>query len=282
MRTIAATVAAIGALAVALPSYAQDATPVRLDPSPDARGRNVVNAVIQDYIAQRIGIQVETGLVDIEGNGTAEIVARFVHSESCREKASRCRTVILRYGPDKTWKIVFDRPADTIALGKNRGAWTFSDLYVDGVRWTWKNVAYAPSRGVGEKVTFSPVPRDTAVAIAAAFGQGATKLASAPDPVISFEFARPKVGPGEHLLVRMKGEVACGDPVGCPVRLLEKDGSTWRPILEGATVGDVEVSKVSREGRNDIVLGTKHGYVVMGWSGKSYGVAEVVEPTAIK
>lgn len=257
------------------------ASALTLSPSPDAQGRSVVNAVFRDYIAQRVGIQVETAVTDVEADGIAEIVARFVHSGSCRDKSSQCRTVVIRYGDDKKWGIILDRPADKIEVEKPAGTWLFTDILVDGVRWKWNGASYAPTPGsLGTKVDLSPVPKETAGVIASAFGPGAVKLVAsgAPGAGVSFEYARPKVAAsGEHLLVMMKGDVSCGDISGCPVRLLEKDGNAWRPILSASSLGDVEVSRVTRSGRNDIVLRTEKGFVILGWGGSSYGIADVVE-----
>jgi len=272
---------ALAALAAIICSQAP-ALAVTLDPSPDAQGRAVVNSVFRDYLAQRVGIQVETGIVDVEADGVAEIVARFVHSESCREKGKQCRTVVLRHGPDKKWGIILDRPADRIEVPKAPAEWLFTEITVDGGRWKWNGKAYGPVLdGVGTKVVFAPVPKEMTGAIAVAFGQGAAKLAASPDSDVSFEFARPKASAqGEQLLVRMNGKVACGEAVGCPVRLLDREGDTWRPVLSGWSLGNIEISRVSRGGRNDILLGTGKGYVVVGWSGTSYGLADVVEATA--
>lgn len=260
---------------------AASAHAVALDPSPDAKARPVVNAVFREYISRLVGVQIETAIVDIEGDGVGEIVARFVHTGSCRSGMNQCRTVVIRYDSGK-WGIVLDRPADKIDIPKPTGRWNFVDVSVDGAKWTWNEKAYGPAMsGLGQKVEFAPIPAATVAPVAVAFGAGATKLAADASSGISFEFARPKLSEkGDHLLVRMKGGGACGDVAGCPVRLLEKEGDTWRPILSGSTKGDVMISRVVRDGRSDVVLGTTAGYVVMGWSGKSYGIADVVEATA--
>jgi len=275
MRSLRITVAAVLSL---LPGAVSALT---LDPSPDAQGRSVVNGVFGQYIAQRVGVQVETALVDIEGDNVAEVVVRFVHSDSCRANLRQCRTVVLRHGDDKNWGIVLDRPADIIDVPKPERSWKFVEIKVDGKAWIWNGKAYAPAPGsLGQKVAFSPVPKETAKALAAAFGPGAVLLADSPDTGVSYEYARAQVADqGEFLLVRMKGDVACGDVTGCPVRLLQKDGASWRTILDGSSIGDVEVSQVVRGGWKDVVLGTRNGFAVMGWNGKSYGLADTVEAT---
>lgn len=274
-------VSALGALGIALLSGPAVSAATPLDPSPDAKGRSVVNAVFRDYLSQLVGVQVQTAVVDVEGDGVAEIVARFVHTSSCRVGMTQCRTVVIRYDSQK-WGVILDRPSDVIDIPKPTGRWNFGEIAVDGAKWNWNGKAYAPVlAGVGSKVDFARVPAATVGPIAVAFGAGAVKLAASPDNGIAFEFARPRVSEkGDHIIVRMTGKVACGDVVGCPVRLLEKDGDSWRTIMEGSSFGDVAVSRVARDGRADLVLGTKKGYVVMGWTGKSYGIADTVEATA--
>lgn len=272
---------AVGIIVTLIAAASPAAAAIKLDPSPDAEGRKVVNAVFREYIAQRVGVKIETTVVDVEGDGVAEIVARFVHSGSCRNATSQCRTVVIRHN-DRKWGIVFDRPTDELSIDKPRAKWNFTDIVADGMTWKWNGKAYSPTAGsFGTQVSFAPVPKESAAAIAAAFGQGAVKLASNSDSNVSFEYARPKVAQsGEHLLVRMKGDVVCGNPAGCPVRLLEKAGNSWTPILEASSTGGVEVARISRGGRNDIVVATDKGFAVLGWTGKSYGLADVIEATA--
>lgn len=263
---------------LALPGNMAAAAPSRLDPSPDAPGRLVVNAVFHDYLDRLVGAQIETAVVDVDSDGVGEILARFVHSGACREGMARCRTTLIRH-VDGRWRIVLDRPADGVEIDGPRGKWEFSDVIIDGVRWQWRDRSYRPSLdGLGSALEMAPLPRSAVPGIAVAFGTGATRLASDGGSEIGFEFARPDLSQsGEFLLVRMTGDVGCGDGGGCPVRLLQRDGENWKSIMAASSIGEIGVSNVFRSGRRDLVLGTGRGFAVMGWSGSGYGVADVIE-----
>lgn len=55
-------VSALGALGIALLSGPAVSAATPLDPSPDAKGRSVVNAVFRDYLSQLVGVQVQTAV----------------------------------------------------------------------------------------------------------------------------------------------------------------------------------------------------------------------------
>lgn len=273
--------AIIAAAVAVLSTFSAPASAVEFDVSPDSSARKVVNAVFRDYIGSIVGGRIETAVVDINADGVGEIIARFVHSGSCREQAKKCRTVMIRHNVGK-WGVVFDHHTDTINVQPTR-KFVFADIEVDGLKWKWNGASYAPTMaGLGDRMEFSPVPKDMAGPLSAAFGQGAVKAIAAGDLGIALEFSKPRLAPdGDFLLVRMKGDIACGDAAGCPARLLQKTGGTWQTILEAGSVGDVVVSKVVRGGHNDIAFGTPRGFVTMGWSGKHYALAEAVEAVAV-
>lgn len=274
-RTLAiATMAAIPF--VASPASAT----LDFDSSPSSSSRAVVNAVFRDYIGTLVGAKIETAVVDINGDGVGEIVVRFVHSSACRSESKKCRTVMIRHNADK-WGIVLDTYSDSVDVPKAK-KYVFTNIDIDGLKWKWNGAAYTPLMvGLGDKLDFSPVPQEMIQPLATAFGQGAVKALADASLGISLEFSKPKLdNDGEFLLVRMKGSVACGDSAGCPVRLLQKTGGTWQTILEASSVGDVMVTKIVRAGHKDIVFGTSKGFITMGWSGKYYALAEVVEAVA--
>jgi hypothetical protein len=262
----------LAAAAASILSGAAQAAPVKLDASPDAPARKVVAAVFRDYLAGKVGVEVQTAAVDIDADGVAEVAARFVHTETCRKPASSCRTVVLRHD-GSNWGIVLDRSADKLDLGDGR-------MLVDGAEWTWNGRAYAPSvEGMGQQVAFVPVPAETVPSISVAFGQGAVKLASAGRA--KFEYATPRIADGaDSLVVRMTGGASCGMTAGCPVRVLRKEGTSWKTVLTAGTTGGVAVAKTVRTGGvRDVAVQTDAGYVVMGWTGSAYAVADTVEAT---
>ncbi|MBY3433163.1 hypothetical protein HFN89_03070 [Rhizobium laguerreae] len=253
------------------------ATPVVLSDSPYAQARSVVNVVFGNYMRGLTGVRIQSGVVDLDGDGKGEVVARFVHSSSCRDGSKACRTVVLRHmGGD--WKIVLDRFAD--ALDVSQGYRDVpAPIKVDATDWTWDGSRYRPDvTTLGTSLSFKPVTDKARESVAQAFGQ-ASKLAAAGIPV-TYSYTQEGLSKGNDLmLVKMEGSVVCGKLNGCPVRILKKEGETWRPVLASATTGKVLTSKMSRQGYHDILLETKDGALQMGWTGSAYAVADRIEGT---
>lgn len=256
------------------------AAPMVLDPDPRAQARSVVNVVFGDYLAQRVAAQVETGVVDLDKDGVGEIVSRFVHTGSCAQDMKVCRTTIIRHDGN-TWRVVFDHPISQIEVldGPNGVPVPFK---ADKVTWKWDFPTYAPTAdGIGEPVSMDPVPAGTVASLAPAFGAGAAKLTEA-DPRHSLSFARPELsGKDEFLAVTLKGASACGSETGCPVRVLRKEKDGWRPVLSTSATSTIFVGNAQRGGYRDLVVDTKTGFAVYGWSGKGYALADRVEAPAV-
>lgn len=265
--------------AVLLSSIAATAAPLNLDPDPKAQAKSVVNVVFGEYLAQRIAAKVETGVVDLDKDGVGEIVTRFVHTGSCSADMKICRTAVIRHD-GRTWRVVFDHPVAQIEVldGPNGVP---APIKADKISWNWKFPTYAPSAdGVGDRVALEAVPAATVPSLAPAFGAGAAKLAAA-DPRHSFSFARPKLSESdEFLAVTMRGGSACGKDTGCPVRILRKEKDGWRPVLSTTATSAIFVGNAQRGGYRDLVVDTKAGFAVYGWSGKGYALADRVEAPA--
>jgi hypothetical protein len=278
MNSILRTLALAAVAATSLASA--PASAIEFDSSPSTPSRAVINAVFRDYIGNLVGARIETAVVDINADGVGEIVARFVHSSACRNASSKCRTVMIRHTANK-WGIVLDTYSEKVDVPKTE-KFVFTNVDVDGTKWKWNGAAYGPLMdGLGDKLAFTPVPKEMVQPLSTAFGEGAVKAIAAGNLGINLEFSKPGLDAGgEYLLVRMKGQIACGDAAGCPVRLLQKSNGTWQTILEAGSAGDVAVSKIVRDGHKDIMFGTPKGFVTMGWSGKYYAVAEAVEAVA--
>jgi len=268
--------------ALALASFlapAANAAPVAFDASPEAPARRIVNVVFAQYLQERVGASIETAVLDLDGDGTGEIAVRFVHTGSCAEGLKKCRTAVIRHDAGE-WRIVLDRHAESLDFGGPSGPLP-GPLAVDGVTWRWgKGFAYAPDgKGLGTEVSFQAVPAASAQSYAAAFGEGAQRLAAGGHGV-RISYSTDKVADGaETMLVKMEGGVSCGEATGCPVRLLRKDGDKWTPVLSTTTKGKLAVTDTVRAGYRDIVVETKLGYAVLGWNGNGYAVADRFEST---
>lgn len=257
------------------------AGPVAFDPSPDASARRIVNVVFAEYLQQRVGASVETAVIDLDGDGTGEILARFVHTGSCLEDMKTCRTVVLRHKPTRGWGIVLDQPSATVAFAPdNLGV--PSPLTLDGLVWQWGRSRYEPQAdSIGKDVSFSDVPAASAASYAAAFGEGAKKLASG-NYGVKLHYSADRLADGKDTLVlSMDGKVACGELTGCPVRVLAKEGETWKTILSTSSKGKVAVADAVRGGYHDLIVQTPLGYAVYGWTGNAYTVAKRLEAVKV-
>lgn len=251
------------------------ATPVALSDSPYAQARSVINVVFANYIAGLTGVQIQSAVVDLDGDGNGEIIARFVHSSACRDGVKICRTVILRH-MSGDWKIILDRYADSIDVS-NGYRDVPAPIKVDTTAWNWDGKRYVPEvKTLGEAISLKPVSEKTRDSISQAFGQPA-KLSAAGFKV-SYSFTQDGLSKNNDLmLIKMDGDVVCGKLSGCPIRVLKKEGDAWRPVLSSSTTGKVLISKMSRQGYRDILLETKDGALQMGWTGSGYAVADRIE-----
>lgn len=255
------------------------AAPVPFNEPPGSQARKIVNVVLADYINARTGIQIGVSVVDVDQDGTGEIIARFVHSGSCRAGMEECRTVVLRYDPDKNWQIILDKTTKSIDVLTSQGKKDRpAPIKTDNVTWEWSYPSYKPVlETAGKPVNFKPLPDSLVAQIAPAFGQGATKLV-ADHGDVSFEYSEPAISKSvKSILVRMNGLNACGALAGCPMRLLVQNGKSWTPVLQVSAEPGVALSDVDRGGYRDLVLSSKSGLVVMGWNGSAYAVAERLE-----
>lgn len=260
------------------------AAPVLFNEPAGSQARKIVSVVLNDYIQARTGVQIAVSVVDLDGDGTGEILAKFVHSGSCKTGMEVCRTVVLRYDADKNWQIILDRNTknvDVLMDGTRRNR--LAPIKTDNVTWQWSFPSYKPVlETVGQPVNFKPLPASLIPQIAPAFGAGAAKLV-ANHGELSFEYAEPPIAKGQKsILVRMNGLNACGALSGCPMRLLVQNGKSWTPVLQASAEPGVALSDVDRDGYRDLVLSSKSGLVVMGWNGASYTVADRLEQSIVE
>lgn len=262
--------------ALFLSGTAAVAGPMTLDASPTAQARPVINIVFGDYLAQRVAAQVQTGVVDLDKDGVGDIVARFVHSASCQADMKTCRTVVLRHD-GTSWKIVFDHPTATIEVMPG-GTGVPAPIKADKVTWNWNYPVYAPTvDGIGDGIDLSSVPANTVASLAPAFGQGAVKLLAS-NPSYRLSFARPNLSAkAEFIAVNLAGGAACGEKIGCPVRILMKEAAGWRPILSTSSKSTMFVGNKERAGYRDFIVDTPTGFTVYGWNGEKYALADRVD-----
>ena len=262
-------------LAISAPAVA---APIALSDSPYEQARSVVNVVFANYIAGLTGVSIQSAVVDLDGDRNGEIVARFVHSSSCRDGNKACRTVVLRH-MQGNWKIVLDRFADKIDVGSGYRD-VPAPIQLDGKGWEWTASRYLPQvAALGTDLPMKELAAAAKPSIGKVFGSP-EKLEAKGIPV-TYTFTQEGLSTkNDIMLVKMEGDSVCGKISGCPVRVLKKEGESWKPVMASATTGRILVSKLSRQGYNDILLETRDGALQLGWTGTGYAVADRIEGAA--
>lgn len=242
----------------------------------DAPEKQIINVVFSNYLKEKVGGSIESGVIDLDGDGVAEVFARFVHTSSCDATLNKCRTVVLKHGTNK-WKIIFDRHATSQIDVRDGVKRIPRPIEIDETVWEWSYDSYMPTaEGIGTSIAMAAVPDNALPSYASAFGGGSIKLAEAKRLKISY--ANTGISKNNDVIIlKIDGGTACGEVAGCPVRaLMNKDGK-WVPALSASTAGNIYVAKTERGGYRDIVVPTDRGYSIYGWNGTTYVVADRIE-----
>lgn len=263
-----------------------NAAPVAFDDNPEAAQARIVRSLFPGYISERPGMVLESAVMDLDQDDTGEIIARFVHSGSCSGNLKTCRTVVLKYfrqGTAANWQIIFDRPTTEIEFGAPQRLLP-APLTADGITWTYAYPNYKPtSAELGVPIKLDRVPPQSILGIAGAFGDGALKLAETGSDRVAYEYGAATTEDGNRLLViKQTGKMACGELIGCPVRVIREENGKWGTVLEAATVSDITQANAMREGIPDLVTKTPNGFVIFGWAGEQYGIVDRVEAVEVR
>ena len=262
-------------LLLALTASSASAAEIVLKNDPYAQERRITNVIFANYIQSLTGIQVESGLVDLDSDGKGEVVAKFIHSGACKSDMKSCRTVVLRH-TGKNWKIILDRIAESLDTSKGYRNIP-SPINVDNTSWTWKNDRYLPVvSSLGDRATLRKVSASAMEAYAPSFGSRTSRISNGFG--ISYSMTQEGISStNDIMIVKMEGNVACGEVSGCPVRILKRSDDGWSPVLSSSTTGGVHLSKITRDGRRDIILETNDGALQLGWTGSTYALADRIE-----
>lgn len=249
-----------------------------LKADPQARERAVVTKYFGVWLdGNKDGI-IETGVTDLNSDGTAEIFVRLISTSTCDADKRVCRTIAIMHD-GREWQAVFDRPTSTIDLGKP-GRDKMRVIYVNGYEaraWNGRKYAIDLSGVKTTQVTFKEAAGSRAVELARGFGGAAEKLVSAKRATIVQ--ASADIGGRPATFARLEGEASCGTYTGCPVRLLMTDDTGRQvPILEAATrtdpnsgKADLKIMQVTRGGFPSMVVTAPDGTpLVADWNGNRY------------
>lgn len=236
-----------------------------------SRERATAEVLMSREIGAAAGARVETAMVDMDGNGVAEVVVRITHASTCDRSRLHCRTAVFRHD-GREWRRVLDVPARTLSLG-DANAKGERPLVVDEdeVRTLQAGSYRIDAKASGAtRVRFAPAAGPRAREIAALWGPGAVRLLDAKADLRVLAGAADLDGRnGAQPVYRLEGAAACG-LAGCPVRgVVRRDGREG-VILEGFATGDVWVMGSGREGVRGVVLESATGTVAYAFDGRRY------------
>ncbi len=245
----------------------------------DAPEANIVGVKVPEVTGIK-GAVIETAVMPIDSTNKSSVLVRVVSPKTCDQGGKRCRTLAIKAG-DRDWDVVFDRKAESIQLG-NTGFGTMRQILVDNGYevWGWNGYGYHMDvTSSGTPVALSEVKSPAAAGVLVQqFGPGAKRLSDRRGKVRVMAAALDLNGKGakDQLLVRLDGPGICGLKLGCPWRVLTREGQGYRTLLNGFGSDRISVMPVARGGGwRDLAAELPGGLAVFGWSGKSYGVAEV-------
>lgn len=245
--------------------------PIALKDDRAARERPTAEVLMSREIGAAAGARVETAMVDMDGNGVAEVVVRITHASTCDRSRLNCRTAVFRHDGHE-WRRVLDVPARTLSLG-DVNAKGERPLIVDQdeVRILQSGSYRIDAKASGAtRVRFAPATGAKAREIAALWGAGAVRLLDAKADLRVLAGAADLDGKnGPQPLYRLEGAAACG-LVGCPIRAAVRKEGREGVILEGFATGDVWVMGSGREGVRAVVLESAVGTVAYAFDGRRY------------
>ena len=243
--------------------------------------KSIIESVFSQYLATRPGIEVQSALIDFNHDGIGEIVARFIHPQSCFSDQLSCRTTILQHETSserQNWLVKFDSYANVLEIldQKDRG---LVHIDVDGLEWKFDQSEFQLVADSNSSVlVMESVPPESVEFIVHAFGFGATALTKADQTVISYSYAFvPTLDDSQLLVLSASGAFACGKLLGCPLRLIRKVANKWDVVLNASYRDTINIRSYHRDGMPDVSFDTPNGLTVFGWSGAQYNLVSQLE-----
>ena len=290
--------AAAALIACALPAGAQQAPArapvqpagsaqaIQFRSDPNAREVAIVREIYADFVRQNQDLRLETSVVDLNGDGVAEVAVRFVHRTTCEQQ--RCHTVLLSYSGG--WSIVLERRAEGLALSRDGlRSGEMATLVLDGgERWNWSGERYRPDLPPSARVLEAAAPAPAAIGQAAA---AALRADIGPPeqrrrfglPDISWRSVEIDVATGARVFMVVADMFdVCGAAIGCPTAIVQQGQGQNRVI--GVTYSFGRVSVLPSEGANrfkDIRLGDIEGVRTMRFDGREYQLAATSYPSRV-
>ena len=265
------------AFAETKPSEQREAVVTKDDPQ--AKERTIALGQFGYWLSGNKDGRMETGITDLNGDGTAEIFIRLVDATTCDVDKKVCKTIGMKHD-GKEWKVIFDRPTSSVELGKP-GKDGMRAILVNGYETRSWNGRFYQIDVAGMKSTPAKLQAEgnasRSIELARGFGNAAEKLVASKKASVAI--GTIDLGIGKAVLVRLEGDAVCGAYIGCPFRVLVKDtGGRDVPILEGASrtadgKADIRTLAVMRGGWNTMMVTTPSGVPLLAeWDGQKYSM----------
>lgn len=280
--------------------------------NPQAPELAVVRSVYSAFLANKPGLELQTAMIDLDGDRRAEVVARFRYGSTCAqvsEAIQSCHTVVLRFD-GKQWAEIFARRAVQLSTGAAtvypRAGGKMLDILVNGrERWTWNGgshygvtldgagtyaeLKWLPPREVTDPAlgAFDRASKGAAASIRAAGDQGLraaqidlTGPGGATNTATGTR-AAPRAVRG-YLVAANQGSGLCGVSQGCPAVVVIPSAQGWKVVsdVQLSVASDVVLPTVTN-GMRDIAMGDKDGYRTLSWNGSAYQLVATTYPSRV-
>lgn len=296
--------------AAAAPAATARSTDIVLHADAEAPELAVVRSVYAPFLTGKTGLELQTAMIDLDGDRKAEVVARFRYPSTCAQLSGNlqsCHTVVLRFD-GKQWAEVFARRTIQLSTGAPTtypgAGGRMLDLLVNGrERWTWNGgnrygvtldgagtyaeLKWLPSRDVTDPAlgAFDRAAPGAAASIRAAGNQGlrAAQLDLSPTvPAASATGGKPVRPVRGWLVVANQGSGLCGVSQGCPAVVVIPNNEGWRVAsdVQLSVASDVVLPTVTN-GMRDIAMGDKEGYRTLSWNGSAYQLVATSYPSRV-
>lgn len=261
---------ASAALAVTSMMSVTHAQEIELSRSGDSDGRTLVDRLYSDEISRNVGVNLATAVIDLQGDGVGEVLARFESRNTCQR--DKCETVIAYYDEERGgWREVFRDRVENLSLGEV-GTDGFRSLHDGGdTAWSWNGSRYESDLSLTvELLKFDEIQSGPAFEAVRRDAESYFVASEESDRPLSVAAARADVnGDGsDETFVMLQGGAACGALLGCPV--LAYSSFDEGPFFRGSSNESVFLTHDRKGDLRGIGLTNSRGRDVRYWNGNDW------------
>ena len=260
---------------------------VALREAPQAQEAAIIRDIYPEFLRRNPTTRIQTALVDLNGDGIAEIAARFVGPATCAD--DRCHTVVLM-SQASIWRVVFERRTTGLALlpPPRAAAGQMRDIVASGSeRWTWGAMRYLPqmqSLGrlvTGERPAVAGVINSARPALASSLSLDAAGNHRPGDLPIQWTQVEMDLRGARGMLVTANTFDYCSPMLGCPTVILVMRGRDWVPAGLLSASGPIAVMATQTAGMADLAIPAAEGVTFFQWNGSEYRASATTFPSPI-